>query len=387
VPTIVYFVHGMGCGTPTGSAPPAGESWTDSLGEALGWIAQTYRLPRFTVLDPIPSAPPGGSAAPDAVWVVPISYHEAFDEFRRGALNRRDAVSGIGANLTDAHITALTDTDFAWTNCLDVLLWWADTAQARKLTTTKILTAITKADQLARSVGGATIRRIMVSHSLGNAVVAFALRHLATNPAWLGIGGFESWFALANVAPFLIDPTDVYSLPLLPGQSQSIVQGMTVAGHEADPIPWLLPWRHWGVDRAPKDIAKAWADQVTAGNVLSITNSGVVAAPNRKPDITAVHGFVNYLVSPDVSRRLAASIRGGAFTDAEIGVLAPVTAWKALPQLTCQGKPSALADLQQTTDAYIKELQMPNDVTKQADGWLQRLLRAADLLTAARSTC
>ena len=377
----------MGCGTATGNAPPAGENWTDTLGEALGWIAQTYQLPRFTVLDPIPSAPPGGSAAADAVWVVPISYHDAFDEFRRSAANRRDALNGIGASLTDAHITSLTQSDFAWANCLDVLLWWADTAQARTLTTATVLNAITKADQLARSVGGATIRRILVSHSLGNAVAAFALRHLATNPAWLGIGGFESWFALANVAPFLIDPSDVYSLPLLPGQTKSIVQSMTVAGHEADPIPWLLPWRHWGVDHAPKDIAKAWTDQMTAGNVFSITNNGVVAAPNRKPDITAVHGFLNYLVSPDVSRRLAASIRGGAFTDAEIGALAPVKAWKALPQLTCQGKPSALADLQQTTNTFINAIQMPNDETKQAAGWLERLLSAADLLTAARNSC
>lgn len=389
MPTIVYLVHGMGCGTAGGKAPSAGQRWSDAAGDAVNWVADTFNIARPTVLDPIPDFPPAGSNRPDAVWLVPVTYHTVFDEFRRSAADRKEAMKGIGPKvLVDAQITALAEKDFAWVNCLDILLWWADTAQTRTRATANILSTIAKADQLARNVPGATIRRILVSHSLGNAAVTYALRHLATKPEWPAIGGFELWCSLANVAPFLIETADVYSPPLLPGRSGTLVQRMYNVRHEADPIPWLIPWRHWNPKHAGTDWGPAWAQQENVGNLRVFETQGVVAPTGRTPAVTDVHGFANYLMAPDVSRRLAAAMRGAAFSDAELATINLPGAWGRLPALTCTNKPSALADLKRATDDYIAALPTPTDEAKKtAAGWLDRLLRAADLLMAARDAC
>lgn len=391
MPTIVYLVHGMGCGTADGSAQPAGQRWTDSVLEAVNWVAMTYGIKRPAVLDPIPAQPPAGSDKSDSIWVVPVTYHEVFDEFRRGAVNRKAAVNGLAIeNLVDGYVTALAGTDFAWVNCLDVLLWWADRAEARKRVTASILAQITRADDLAHKVPGATIRRILVSHSLGTATTTWALRHLGTNGVWGAIGGFEYWATLANVAPFLIETRDVYDPPLLPGRTGTIVRRMTNVRHEADPIPWLLPWRHWAPEHAGPAHSADWQLQATIGTLAMHETQGVAAPTGRKPVITDVHGFSNYLMSAAVSRELAGVIRGADFSDQEVAALspAPATAWGNLPQLTCARTRNALANLRAATDTYVQVAGAPpGDPVEAMSGWLARLLRAAEILMAARDEC
>jgi hypothetical protein len=389
MPTILYLVHGMGCGTADGSAVPAGQRWSDAAIDAVNWITDTYRLSRATVLDPVPDQPPAGSDKPDAVWIVPVSYHAAFDDFRRGATDRKARVQSLGiANLVDAYVTGLTQTDFAWVNCLDVLLWWADTAQARPMATATILATITRADDLAHQVPGATIRRILVSHSLGTAATTYALRHLGTKDVWAATGGFEFWATLANVAPFLMPTADVYAPPLLPGRSGTIVRRMCNVHHEADPIPWLMPWRPWRAENAGPDWRDAWKLQAVIGNLVSYQTLGVAAPPGRTPEIANVHGFANYLMSADVSQALAGALRGAAFDQQEMAALNPAAAWQQLPQLTCSKTQSALADLKAAKELYVKNAPVPpGDPVLATAGWLERLLRAAGLLLEAQGKC
>jgi hypothetical protein len=375
----------MGAGTADGAPTPAGKRWSDGAAAAVEWITTTFKLAAPSVLDPVPNAPPNGSDKPDATWIVPVHYHEPFDVFRKGAADRKKAVEGIApAQLVDAQITALGN-GFGWTNCLDVLLWWADRAEARKMITAQILNTITKADQLARTVPGASVRRILVSHSLGTAATTFALRHLGTKPEWSAIGGFNAWFTLANVAPFLIDTADVYGPPLLPGQPRTLVQRMVNARHECDPIPWLLPWRHWNHKHA-EDWSIAWGLQEEDGNFQQIATNGVVGLKGGEPpEITHVHGFTNYLVAPDVATALAGAMRGSAFSAQELAAIQPA-AGNGVVKLTC-GNANALADLKAEVDQYIRILPNPPAGLPTTGGWLNRLLRAADLLIAAKQGC
>jgi hypothetical protein len=390
MPTIVYLIHGIGCGTSDGSPRAQGDSWKDGTCAAIQWIADTFKVARPIVLDPIPALPPAGSEKPDAIWIVPISYYSVFDEFRAAARTREDAVKGIApALLVDAQITAISGNDFAWVNCLDVLLWWADTAQTRTRSTATILNAITQADLLARSIPGAKVRRILISHSLGTAAATAAVRHLgANNPVWPSSGGFQFWYTLANVAPFLIETEDVYSPPLLPGRAGTMVQRMYNVRHEADPIPWLLPWRHWEPGHAQAPWTADWTTQKDLGHFRFFETQGVLGLPGgNPPEITDVHGFTNYLLAPDIAMRLAAAMRGAAFSQPELDALDLTTARNKLAALSCVKNSTALQKLKQTTDAYIGELPVPPIGVPTSGGWLNRLLRAADILVDARSGC
>lgn len=389
MPTILYLVHGMGCGSADGSPAPAGQRWSDSVVDAVNWITDTYRLPRATVLDPVPSTPPAGSDNANAIWVVPVSYHATFDDFRRGATDRKAKVNALGiASLVDAYVTELTDTDFAWVNCMDVLLWWADTVQARTMATASILATITRADDLARQMPGANIRRLLVSHSLGNAATTYSLRHLGTNAVWAQTGGFEFWATLANVAPFLMPTADVYSPPLLPGQTGTLVRQMCNVYHEADPIPWLMPWRPWRAENAGASWKDAWKLQSVIGNLRTFQTLGVAAPPGRTPDIMNVHGFANYLMSAEVSQVLAGALRGASFDTQELAQLNVPAAWQQLPQLTCTKTQTALADLKRAKDVYVQNCPTPpGDPVLATAGWLERLLRAVGLLLEAKGKC
>jgi hypothetical protein len=389
MPTIVYLVHGMGCGTDTGVPRPPGTTWQQGPIAALKWIADTFKLSTPIVLDPIPAVAPPGSDKSDAIWIVPITYHGVFDEFRAGATQREAAVRGIAPSLlVDGQITKLASIPFAWVNCLDVLLWWADTVQTRARATAEILSAITQADLLARSIKKAKVRRILVSHSLGNAATTDAVRHLSTNPVWPASGGFELWCSLANVAPFLIETEDVYSPPMLPGRVGTMIQRMYNVRHEADPIPWLLPWRHWNPKHAPAPWTIEWLQQEPTGNFRLMETQGIFGlAGGDTPEITDVHGFTNYLLSADTSLRLAGAMRGEEFSDSALSQLNISGARSQLKALSCLKNSAALADLRQTTAKYISDLPFPPAGTPTSGGWLDRLLRAADILGDARNAC
>src|SRR5688500_7981414 len=105
MPTILYLVHGMGCGTADGQPRDPVDAWSAPVVDAVRWIAGTFRLRAPTVLDPLPDQPPPDAADPAALWVVPISYHEVFDEFRTSSTQRAPLARQVGAGLlTDLEV-------------------------------------------------------------------------------------------------------------------------------------------------------------------------------------------------------------------------------------------------------------------------------------------
>jgi len=386
MPTIIYLVHGMGCGTADGEPRPPAEAWSVGAVEAVRWIGRTFGLPEPTVLDPLHDDPPPGSDDPAALWLVPITYHGVFDEFRSASQDRRQHARSLGDGvLTDGEITRLTQSDFAWVNCVDVLLWWADTVQARNWATVKILDAITAADRLAaRAAPGGSVRRILISHSLGTAATTYALGELAKEAAWRKRGAFDAWFTLANVAPFVLEARRVYDQALVPGAPRSLIAGyMFNARNELDPVPWLLPWRAFSASDAGP-LSNAWQGAEADGLYSLVPTRGVAAPPGFVPVITDVHGFANYLVSPPIATLLAGTARGEAYTAEEVAAIGNAP-WDQLPALRCRN-PGAMSSLRSAVAIYTRR--GPGSVSNNADRALvDRLLEGVELLAAARDQC
>jgi hypothetical protein len=252
---------------------------------------------------------------------VPLSYYSVFDEFRASSADRATLVKGVTSVLSDADVTRLTSQTFAWKNCLDVLLWWADTAQTNNRTTALLGKGITAVNELATGIPGATTRRIIVSHSLGTAVATSTLLDLATKQVWRNSTGFEAWFTLANVAPFLLEDDEVYSPSLLPDGDQSVIHPKMYNAHnECDPIPWLLFWRAFSPDRAGKT-ATDWKNARTNEFFQDVETLDVAAPAGLVPDITGVHAFSNYMLAPDIALRLATHVRGAGFSAQELAAI------------------------------------------------------------------
>lgn len=383
MPTIVYFVHGMGCGTATGSPDPS-SSWTDSIKDVTKWMTTTFGLQKTTWVDGIPSSPP--SADPDAIWFVPVSYHDVFDDFRRDAAGREALkVQATVAQISDAQITRLTSAPFLWTNCLDVLLWAMDTAITQRQVMTTVLNTITAVDALARRLKKGTVRRILVSHSLGTAVATAALHNLGNSPDWIAMGGFDLVVTLANVAPFLFpDDADIYGPPLIPASMRSITQVLLNVRNDADPIPWLLPWRAWNIPRSGP-FAAEWQNSASLSRCKTLATSGVAALESWSPEITQVHGFANYMMAPGTAEFLAGMIRGALFTPAELSALQWPAKWTTLNRLSCIENPAQLQNL--TRDVVQIQGQAFPGTGTPTSGWFDRLLNAADMLVKARAQC
>jgi len=354
----------------------------------MQWIANTFQLtPPVVVNDP--TKPPAAAQSPDSTWLIPISYYQVFDEFRASSADRAALTKKLaGSVMADADITRLASVDFLWANCLDVLMWWIDTAQTRNWVTTKILAAITGADQAARKIaGGAPVRHILVSHSLGTAATTWALRYLDDQSGWIQRGGFDAWFTLANVAPFVLELPQVYDVPLIPGMNGSLVSGyMYNARQEFDPIPWLLFGRAF--DPSKTSVASAqWKDAISNGMYSLVQTKGIAAPKSFSPAISDVHGFANYLMAPEVALPLATFIRGEAFTDAEKTKFNWPAVWDSLPALRCTNDPAAYDKLGAEVKAFVggqSSTALANAVDSK---WIGRLLDALQIVARATGRC
>lgn len=386
MPTIVYLIHGMGCGSASGQAPAAGKDWTTSAISAFTGLCKSFGVPTPAVVQPDATSAPPGSDQPDAVWLVPLSYYPVFDEFRSSSQTRGKLAKGLAAGLADADITRLVGTDFAWVNCLDVLLWWGDDAQTQNRITTTLGAGLTAINQLAADIPGATTRRIVISHSLGTAATTMTLRSLAQKPVWANSTGIEAFFTLANVAPFVMQENEVYDLSLLPDGASSLVQPrMYNARNECDPIPWLMPWRAFSPSRAGANLA-AWQKAESQGTYELINTLGVACPANETPSIAGVHNYLNYMLSPDVAQRIATHVRGSAFSAAELAKIDYHAQWKALPHLQCTKDKAAFDKLRKSVLDYR------NNGPTQAGGnaqltWIRRLLDGVEMLLAYEGKC
>lgn len=388
MPTIVYLIHGMGCGTADGSAQPAGKDWESEAIAAFKWLCAAYGLATPSVVHPSDTkAPqnPAGLSDANAIWVAPLSYYSIFDEFRKSSTDREKLVKGITQALSDAYITKLTKEDFLWANCLDVLLWWADQVQTHNRTTATLGQGITAINELA-SVPGATTRRIIVSHSLGTAATTAVLLDLATKPVWRNNTGFEAWFTLANVAPFVLEQAQVYDKSLLPDGDLSVIHSyMYNARNECDPIPWLLWWRAFDPKHAG-GMANAWTSAQTNGLYEELDTRAVAGLQGSTPTIMGVHGFTNYMLSPDVAVALAGHVRGKMFSPAERLAIDYDSKWNGLPHLACTKDTTAFNRLRDAVKQY------QNNGPTQAGGnakvdWITRLIDGAEMLLSYEKQC
>jgi hypothetical protein len=389
MPTIVYLIHGMGCGTADGNPPPDGSDWSQSIVDAFTWLCTTFGLAKPVRVNPSDTKPPkptAGVSPADACWVVPISYYSIFDEFRRSSAARATLAKGITSALSDGDITRLAGNDFLWANCLDVLLWWADDVQTNNRTTATIVDAIAKVNQLALSVPGATTRRIVVSHSLGTAASTASLLELATKAVWTNGTGFEAWFTLANVAPFLLEPEEVYGEGVVPDGDASVIHPHMYNVHnECDPVPWLLWWRAFSPDRAGSTLDE-WKNAAAHGFFEDIETVDVAGLAAKDLSISSVHGFMNYLLSPDVALRVATHVRGSGFSPQELATINYGKQWSALPHLMCTKNKKAYDQLRDAVESFKKSGPIKAGSNPRVD-WISRLLDAAELLLSYEGKC
>lgn len=389
MPTIVYLVHGMGCGTADGKPQPGGKDWANEATTAFSWLCSSFKLPAPSVVSPSDTKPPKnplGAGDDNAIWVVPLSYYSIFDEFRASSKDRASLVKGVTSVLSDADITRLTSQNFAWQNCLDVLLWWADDAQTNNRTTALLANGITAVNELAMTIPGATTRRIILSHSLGTAAVTATLLDLATKQVWKDSTGFEAWFTLANVAPFLLEQDEVYSPSLVPDGDESLIHPhMYNAHNECDPVPWLLFSHAFSPNCAGKTETD-WKNAQALGFFEDVQTLDVAAPAGFVPDITGVHGFSNYMLAPDIALRLATHVRGAGFTAQELAAIDYEAHWKSLPHLQCAKSATAFTELRTAVANYKTSGPAVASSNPKVD-WIGRLIDGVELLTAFQTKC
>lgn len=239
---LLFVIHGMGAG----ARPADDPDWWTGVVESLRATAKTYKHEKDLVL----GAPKHGQ-----VLVVPLTYHQLFDDIRRKwsqetpnehgwlpllkqlALQDPAAVSKLPEWVASAG-------SFFWTHLLDVLLYRyvADlTIPIRELVATQIAEAWNRADL----DNGTNTPVHFVSHSLGTAVLHDSISFLGADP---GFGPathmITSMITLANVSWVLENGFPAYDSIDRPITAPPPPEGMTEAyfsfRHELDPIAEIV---------------------------------------------------------------------------------------------------------------------------------------------------
>jgi hypothetical protein len=213
------------------------------------------------------------------------------------------------------------------------------------------------------------------------------VQYLAKAPGWAQRGPFDAWFTLANVSPFVLELTQVYAEPLIPGIAGSVAAFMYNARQEFDPIPWLLFGRAFNPS-ATTISSDTWKAAQAGGFFELIQTTGVAAPKTFTPAISDVHGFANYLMAPDVATKLAMHLNGEGFSDDQLAKINLPAAWAALPALRCTNDPQAYTKLGADVAQFIDG----GKVNAQANAvlgskWFQRLMDAVELIGKATGRC
>lgn len=383
MPTIVYLVHGMGCGTADGSAPKPGTEWHVPVKAAVEMICDRFGLTKREWLEPMTTTLPK-QRGHDALWFVPVSYHRVFDDFRAKSTDRQALLDSLKIpNLQLFDPAQPAKNEFVWKNCLDVLLWWSDLVETRPWVTAEILESMRSVDALSDRLPKSTrVRRIVIAHSLGTAASTYALRKVGSTPEYRAARRVERFVTMANVAPFLLDETeDVYAPPLIAEDRDTLLRSMVNARHEWDPIPWLMPWRRWRVENAAAWRPR-WEQAARSGQLLQPVTRGIVAPPGSTPSAFDVHAFANYLLARETAPLLAAMFRGGAYAASDLAKIDWDGAWnRQAVQFRCAGDPLWDEHLREAVEEYADESDSGNTQL------VARLLRAAEILVTQADRC
>jgi hypothetical protein len=361
--TLVYLVHGMGQGTATGAAPTAGSEWWR---EPLATIAD-LGIPYGQTFVAIDDQTPGTAS------IVPLSYHQFFDTYRKTALQDQQSAFRelVGKQFTNEQVASVASDGMVWTHWLDVLLVLL-TAMRGEITT-NLLSQILQAEAPYRVRGATPIRRILVAHSLGSALATQLLRVWRTN---VGESNqlVSHYFTLANVSSLILPSASVYDQQLIPSVSSPIIGAMTNATHKLDPIPDLLPWRSFSPLKFQSSSRDGWRQARQFNDYLD-----PLVVDVRGPNVAAlsvfdVHGFSNYLRWPEVSFRLFSAIQDRVFSPSGREATLALERYHSLGQLSCISLVEQLRD-------RIKEPARPEDSPR--DGELRALVHQMVRTTSA----
>lgn len=239
---LLFVIHGMGAG-----ARPANDPhWWTGVVDDLRVIAKTYKHDRDLVLD---------APKPGQVLVVPLTYHQLFDDIRDRWSRQTPNEAGWlplvqqlafrdPAALAKLPGWATSAGSFFWTHVLDVLLYRyvSDfTIPIRELVATQIAEAWNRADM----DNGTNTPVHFLAHSLGTAVLHDSIAFLGADP---GFGPathmITSIVTLANVSWVLENGFPAYDSIDRPITAPPPPDGMTEAyfsfRHELDPIAEIV---------------------------------------------------------------------------------------------------------------------------------------------------
>ena len=357
---ILLLIHGMGAG----ARPADDPKWYTGLVANLKKFAGRYGHENDFVL----KSPTAGK-----ILVVPLTYHQLFDDIRdKWATQAGDSTGWLPLlqQLAFSDPTMLarlpgwvtTAKEFFWTHVLDVLLYRyvaEFTIPIREEVALQMATAWHKADL----DNGASTPVHVLSHSLGTAVAHDSICLMATDPGF-GPGShvIETVMTLANVSRVLQTTFPAYSSVDRTANCPPPPGGMTAAAlsyrHELDPIPTVNKFDPTGA---------GWPAAEFTGTVIKDVKDW------------NVHGLDHYLAHPAAHMRLFERLWPTESWKARMP--AAMAAYTAEPATPC---PSAIAKVRQDLAAIMGQ-QHPDtveeffDVAVKAVGALRDAAVACDL--------
>jgi hypothetical protein len=358
---LLFLIHGMGAG-----ARPADDPhwWTAVLAD-LRANAKAYGH----ATDFVTASPKAGQ-----VLVVPLTYHEHFDDIRtkwtKDAGSEAEFVTLLrglldtaGANSASVRVPswAASAGDFFWTHVLDVILYRyiADfTIPIRESIALQIATAWHQAD----IDNGEKTTVHVVSHSLGTAVLHDSICLLAKDPGFgPGTHLIRTMITCANVSSILANGFAPYSSLDRPTSAPPAPGGLTEAyysfRHELDPIAAVHPFR---------------------GDQNGWPSSGYKDGIPIDVKDWNVHGYSHYFDNPIVHFRLFERIWVGENWAERLQKA--IDKYRASPGTAC---PAAIAKARSDLRAILAD-QWPhaNEI-----GLLELASRTMGVLSAARTAC
>ncbi|MBK8057876.1 MAG: hypothetical protein IPK33_08360 [Gemmatimonadetes bacterium] len=288
---LLFVIHGMGSGDRGSDAG----NWSDGVLKSLLGAAEPFGLSKRLKV----TNPKSGD-----VLVVPLTYHQFFDETRtkwateqphrdawaallKGLLGGASTVAGGKDAEAKVDEWLVSATGFFWSHILDVLLYRFSGDHMAPIRN-HVASEIAKAWSQADFINDARTPVHFVAHSLGTAVLHDALCTLAAEP---GFGPatqrINTILTLANVSSVLQTNFDPYREANRPVSAPPSPGGMTerfiYCRHDVDPIPAVKPFdaeKHgWPVD--------GWDEEV----LVDIKEWNV-------------HGYTHYLDNPDAHLQL-----------------------------------------------------------------------------------
>lgn len=355
---LLFLIHGMGAGARAANDP----TWSAEVIPGLRKTAKAFSHDRDFVL----ASPKAGQ-----VLVVPLTYHQFFDDIRAKWTQQSPSETGwlpLVAQLAFSDPQVLPKLpgwvqsagEFFWTHVLDVLLY-RYVAEFTVPIRDEIATQIAIAWHRADLDNGANTPVHFVSHSLGTCVLHDSIATLAQDPAFgPGTHQITSIVTCANVSSILETNFGAYTSVDRPVDADPPPGGMTAAyfsfRHELDPIAAVKTFRADLHDWP----ANGYRDEVA----IDVKDWNV-------------HGYSHYLDNPICHLRLFERLWPNEAWKKRRDPA--IEAYKGSPGTPC---PTAIAQVRQQLKAILSQ-PLPDS----PPGFFDVASRAVRVLQDARTAC